>query len=87
MVYGVIYGLDIVVLEFTRPLCFFCFLFSLLTITPEERGETKPSVCGFFGFLLLLFFLSDNRVKAKAVTATASMTTVVVLVVTTWFLI
>ena len=26
-VYGVIYGLDIVVLEFTRPLCFFCFLF------------------------------------------------------------
>ena len=29
---------------------FFVFCFSLLTITLEERDETKPSVCGFFFF-------------------------------------
>ena len=45
MVYGVIYGLDIVTLEFTRPLCSF---FYLLTLTPEERDETEPSVCCVF---------------------------------------
>ena len=44
-VYGVIYGLDIVTLEFTRPLCSF---FYLLTLTPEERDETEPSVCCVF---------------------------------------
>ena len=44
-VYGVIYGLDIVALEFTRPMCSFFFL---LTLTPEERDETEPSVCCVF---------------------------------------
>ena len=55
-VYGVKYGLDIVVLEFIRPLCFFVFCFSLLTITPEERDETKPS-----GFLFVFSFQTTAR--------------------------
>ena len=71
-VYGVIYGLDIVALKFTRPLSSFFFL---LTITPEERERELRlnQACVVFS-------------GGNAFAVTASMTTVMVFVVTTWFL-